>query len=285
MHQAREGAQAIRLRDGRVLVAGGEDCISRVLASTEIYDPTTGRWTRTGRLHVGRSYEAIVRLSQGRVMIVGGGRSVEIYHPSVGKWTLTDPLPEPRSPYLGELAARLHNGDILVAGGYSSATGALASALRYDLTSGTWRAAGRLSQPRATSLFTLPNGQVLAIGGFDGGRASARVDLYMPRVNKWRTAPSLPQRRSFMRVTSCDGYPLVIGGLGYGYHPRATVYRYQPATGRWAVDTSMPRRLVRFGAVTLRDGTTLVAGGTTEGPGSSAPDPALARALRYYPSR
>ena len=50
MSQARDGHIAIRLRDGRVLVAGGYNGLSGELASAEIYDQASGTWIQTGSM-------------------------------------------------------------------------------------------------------------------------------------------------------------------------------------------------------------------------------------------
>ena len=50
LSQARGLHVAVRLLDGRVLVAGG----GTYYASAELYDPATGRWTLTGSLRTPR---------------------------------------------------------------------------------------------------------------------------------------------------------------------------------------------------------------------------------------
>src|SRR5688500_8360204 len=42
------------LRDGRVLVVGGNSTSGGLQASAELYDPATGRWTLTGSLRATR---------------------------------------------------------------------------------------------------------------------------------------------------------------------------------------------------------------------------------------
>ena len=50
MKVARFAHAAVRLSDGKILVAGGSDATGAALASAEIYDPATGHWTLTGSM-------------------------------------------------------------------------------------------------------------------------------------------------------------------------------------------------------------------------------------------
>jgi hypothetical protein len=284
MHDARSGAQAVRLANGRVLVTGGDDCVSKVLRSSEIYDPVAQAWHGTAPTHRTHPGGTLVRLPRGRAMVVGGQRTAEIYHPKSRTWTRTNAIIELGGASPGYGAISLRNGDVLMAGG-SGLGGMRDDAVRYDVSAGAWLPAGQISMARQTTLFRLPHGRVLAIAGLGNARSTARVDMYVPGTNSWHQVASLPQARSFMQVTSVRGSPLVIGGVGYNYRARNTVYRYLPKAGGWTLDASLPGPLTRFGAVDLRDGTTLVVGGTTKGPGWGQPIPALARVLRYYPAR
>jgi hypothetical protein len=95
MLQARANHTATRLRDGRVLVAGGAitptDGSVSALDSAELYDPSTGRWTATGRLRSARAFHSAILLSDGSVLVAGDGvrnsTSTERYEPSEGRWT------------------------------------------------------------------------------------------------------------------------------------------------------------------------------------------------------
>ena len=72
------GASATKLLDGRILIAGGgtvcdgravkRDATRRAL----IWDPSTGRATATGRLARARGQHRAIRLTDGRVLVVGG---------------------------------------------------------------------------------------------------------------------------------------------------------------------------------------------------------------------
>jgi Galactose oxidase, central domain/Kelch motif len=112
---------AVRLRDGRVLVAGGRDVHRNVQRTAELYDPARGRWTVTGSLQVGRSGGSpLVVLRDGRVLAIGGAddfgalKYAETYDPRAGRWSRVNDLAHPRND---GTAVLLGNGRVLVAGG------------------------------------------------------------------------------------------------------------------------------------------------------------------------
>ncbi|HEY1583226.1 MAG TPA: kelch repeat-containing protein [Chthoniobacterales bacterium] len=116
----------VLLADGRVLVAGGSRAKSggnfKILASTEVYDSSTGLWTGTGSLKTARRDFSGTLLSDGKVFAVGGSDantqtlgSIEEYDPATGKWKLLrESLSMPRA---GHTATYLLNGDLIIAGG------------------------------------------------------------------------------------------------------------------------------------------------------------------------
>src|ERR1700693_913246 len=86
--------------------------ISRIEASSG--------WTVTGSLHSSRSFHTATLLSNGKVMVAGGGTdmgylsSAELYDPATGLWTATGNLNVPRGVHTATL---LPDGKVLVAGG------------------------------------------------------------------------------------------------------------------------------------------------------------------------
>src|SRR5690348_215888 len=62
---ARSYHAALRLPDGRVLVAGGVGA-DGVLDSAELFDPAAGTWSPTGSMHDGRMVFTATLLSDGR---------------------------------------------------------------------------------------------------------------------------------------------------------------------------------------------------------------------------
>jgi hypothetical protein len=74
---ARNSHTATLLPDGRVLVAGGyltlsNDRFIHLLNSVELYDPTTGTWSETGKLNTHRYRHTATLLENGKVLVAGG---------------------------------------------------------------------------------------------------------------------------------------------------------------------------------------------------------------------
>jgi len=154
MSSARFYATAALLPDGRVLVAGGEGCSDRRsclvardslqhLASAEIYDPTTGKFTATGSMTGVRANGASTLLSDGRVLLAGGDKWAELYDPNSGNFARTG-SPTVQSGY--NTVTLLPSGKVLVTE-QSASQDTLAQV--YDPTSGKF-AAVSLALPAGT---------------------------------------------------------------------------------------------------------------------------------------
>ena len=116
---------ATLLSNGMVLITGGLIPISQAFPNdkrAELYDPSAGTFTATGSMTTMRGGPAVTLLSDGKVLVAGGGtyydKSAELYDPSTGTFTATGSLnvvrmrPSPTATLLG-------NGRVLVVGGDS----------------------------------------------------------------------------------------------------------------------------------------------------------------------
>jgi hypothetical protein len=121
MNSPRQYHTATLLQNGQVLVAAGSAGLNAYgyftpLASAELYNPSTGKWTTTGSMNVARYQDTATLLQNGQVLVVAGGStdksgytaSAELYTPSTGKWTTTGSLIVARYGFLTETV--LQNG-------------------------------------------------------------------------------------------------------------------------------------------------------------------------------
>lgn len=206
MATARGFHTATLLADGRVLVAGGDPAAwtdSAFLASAEIYDAKTGKFTPTGSMAFGRFEATATLLSDGRVLITGGTTSdsssltaAELFDPKTGKFTLTGAMADGR---VYQTATLLSDGRVLVAGGCDSGREYsncrfLASAEIYDRKTGKFTATGSMSDKRVYHTATrLADGRILVAGGVGASTDPAPLasaELYDPTTGTFSPAGS-----------------------------------------------------------------------------------------------
>jgi N-acetylneuraminic acid mutarotase len=170
--------------DGRVyLIGGGEP--GGITDSVSIYDPTTDKWSHDARpMPTARMLLKAVTLD-GQLYAVGGAlgenlpfsSALERYDPIADSWTSLRPMTTGRGNP-GVVAA---SGRITVVGGGGGVVGsgtALQSVEEYNPLTDVWTPSDP-PLPVGRGSLSAEHGQgntVLAIGGFEAGGASARVE-------------------------------------------------------------------------------------------------------------
>jgi hypothetical protein len=112
---------AVLLQDGNVLVIGGsnQNDWTGKYNSAEIYDFKTGTFVRIPNMN-GKRFklaDAAVLLGDGNVLIGGGNRQIEIFDTQNRRFILGDKLDD---DYFYSVLTLLHNGHVLITGGYNS---------------------------------------------------------------------------------------------------------------------------------------------------------------------
>ena len=235
---------------GKVLVTGGfpADLVTGnlpVTGSAELYDPGTGTWTGAGNMNVRRALHAALLLDGppcrtasppsycGKVLVAGG--------------RTCDQAPPTGCALTGTNTAEL----------YDPATGS------WTPTTGPMQ-----NQRRNFELGTLPDGSVVAAGGF--GTDTTSSEIYNPVTGTWGATAGMRSRARTSAAMMPDGRILAVSGFG----ANNTVDVLDPASRQWspAANTLNSYRFNYYYA-TLPTGKLLFAAGTSGGESSEAYDP------------
>lgn len=76
----------------------------------------------------------------------------------------------------------------------------------YDTETGQWETACPTQSPRNGVGLAMLNGILYAIGGHDGQRFQNSVEVFDPRVNRWKTIASLKHRRASAGMYIISGF-------------------------------------------------------------------------------
>lgn len=220
-------------------------------------------WSTTGNTAVARSAHTLTKLTNGRVLVVGGAGTsayvqgpqglfylnqpgtavVELYNPATGTWSLTGSVAS-RHSHVAEL---LNDGRVLIAGGLDGTeehgegeyvTRYVSTAQLHNPTTGTWSsAAPPLSGFRARAASTLlDDGTVLVSGG--SANAGLTAETYAPSTNSWSATGNTSRVRSrHESIKLSDGRVLLVGGDNPA---NATSEIYNPTTRTFGTAKALP---------------------------------------------
>jgi hypothetical protein len=280
MTTSRAGHTATLLPSGKVLVAGGVQEIafgglSLILATGELYDPSTGAFTAAGKMITPRASHSATLLPDGRVLIAGGNISsegvtpsngAEIYDPSTGTFVATGSMVGKHACHQATL---LGTGKVLITGGTAPA------AELYDPATGTFSTTGKYSSwpgdfnTCQAAVSTLrPDGKVLIVWEEPAPGAPARggtaAEIYDPDSGTFTatgTTIALSHNDGLPTATLLmNGKVLVAGGATDGDLSRTAAELYDSATGTFSGTGNMITGHVSGTATLLPDGTVLLAG-------------------------
>jgi hypothetical protein len=245
---------ATALVNGEVLVAGGfgsgsdcEDLGEPSQNGAELYDSSTGSFRATGRMILGRGGHTATLLTDGKVLVAGGGDqgggalpfygkgsdTAELYDPRTGVFRSTGNMATAR---LGHAATLLPDGKVLIVGGVPmSVSQPTATAEIYDPGTATFTTTASMTTARAGHTATiLQDGRVLITGGykdFTNGEfhSSPTAELYDPVRRTFSATGSMVVARFVHTATVLpDGTVLIVGGGD------PTAELYDPATGSFS---------------------------------------------------
>jgi hypothetical protein len=271
MAQARVGAAAVLLPDGRILITGGASTNGTPLASAEFYNPSTGGFSFAPSMSEPRSNHAAIVLKNGNVLVTGGltsgggySDSAELFDAKSGKWALLDAsLGTGRA---GHSMAILPDGNVVIAGGKGTA-GTVGSLMVFNFSDRTISHAGSLLTARTDAVAAAtPDGRVIIAGGIDRDNkvlASTEIFKYDPATHMGGiiAGPSMSSPRTSASATSTYDGVAIVGGHN-GHIDLGTADIFDASTNRFTVANGGTPRSGHFAALLPNNGHILILGGT-----------------------
>jgi hypothetical protein len=276
MHTARTGHTATLLTNGKVLIAGGSQPgpSALILASAEIYDPSTGTFTATGSMTTPRSGQTATLLPDGKVLFAGSADSTaEVYDPSIGTFTATGKMTTGRS---GHTATLLNNGKVLISGGgYVDGTSPyvhrLATAELYDSSTGTFSPTGNMTTARSGHKATLLHTGIVLIVPGEEGPDYGSAEVYDPETGTfsptdWRDIDIMVAATTNVLT---NGWVLVTLNVQECDYLGQTAELYDSSAGTFAATADLAFGICRPSGTLLSDGRVLITGGFFSSAGNS----------------
>jgi hypothetical protein len=241
----------------------------------ESASPTPGaaQFAATGSMKSARDGHTATLLPNGSVLVAGGHAtgepgsfvSAELYDPATGAFSPTGSMAQPRMGHTATTVQRDGGVRVLIVGGFDDTSQKTTSlAELYDPTTGTFTAAGSLSQARFGQTATLlADGRVLIAGGQSRALALNSVEVYDPKTGTFTPTGPMAQSRFGQTATLLpNGQVLVAGGYNASQMWLASAELYDPATGKFSPAGNMETPRVFHAAIALADGRVLMAGGS-----------------------
>lgn len=216
----------------RIVVAGGIDGSISVVNEVWALDGST--WTALPSLPAPRHHGMLVSLGE-QLYYLGGMAdlrfepldTVFVLQDGASAWEVSPPLPRPSA---AAVAVAL-GAEIVIVGGQSD-RGLEARPTAFDPVTGTARDGAPHPEPREHVAGALVEGELWLIGGrdFEPARSTARVDVYDPTADAWRSEALLTEVRSGHSATLL-GTEIVVAGGEIGGAALATYERL--VDGAW----------------------------------------------------
>ncbi|MCZ6538439.1 MAG: protein kinase, partial [Chloroflexi bacterium] len=224
-------------------------------------------WVRVGGMLSANSTPSATLLADGRVLVLGIGRTAEIYNPSTRSFSLTG---APSCEYDDVNSVLLADGRVLVTGG----GGDFRCAEVFDPATETFsNTVGMVVGHLAHTATLLQDGRVLITGGWDSsGRTTDLVEIYDPETGRFtRTSRLAIFRGDHFAALLPSGEVLIAGGIMQSTPKGSESVReadclstaeiFDPTTGMSRVVNRMPVGSCEPRAAVLPNGEILISTG------------------------
>jgi N-acetylneuraminic acid mutarotase len=286
MNIARNTHSAVLLQDGRVLITGGV-CLAGLQPTntSEIYDPTTEKFTNTGSLNFARCSHKSYLLSSGKILIIGGHNPAsltntnvdilsqsEIYDPQTGQFTLSGNEVIPRTNFRDYV---FPNGSILLLGGFTKDNTYLSSTEIFNVNTSTFSLSSNMNFNKLSfGVSALCNGQLLTTGGISFNNSNKSIafysnaEIYDPVTSSFSisSASMSIQRYDHSNTILNDCSVLIAGGGNSFTSPYATnkAEIYDATQKKFITVGNLNDARKSHTATMLNNGKVLIVGGTID---------------------
>lgn len=232
----------------------------------------TPSFTPVGSMTSERYHHTATLLSNGKVLIAGGGPNhpqytaldtAELFDPATGTFTLLPPMTRTR---LYHTATLLPNGQVLITGGAGG--GATNTAELFDPASATFSpVANTMKLARYAHTATLlDNGEVLIAGGFTPVGATKAAELFDPATGTFTSLPTMTKERLRHTATVLPNGKVLLAGGVHTLATTNTVELFDPVTltFRPPLQNTMSSDRAHHSATLLPSGAVLLAGGNAD---------------------
>ena len=182
----------VKLKDGRVLIAGGSEGpgFNNALRTVEIFDPVTETFTVVGDMNASRLVPGAALLRDGRVLLAGSfnafpfkiGNEAELYYPVADKFV---PIRKPFFHSQGDQhVTGLLDGTVLFPVGINDAMQIVTTTFLYEPRRNRFQVTDSVLFPRKScKSVLLPDGRAVLIGGFDFRKIVGVGEIYTPSAS------------------------------------------------------------------------------------------------------
>ncbi|XP_072257999.1 kelch-like protein 35 [Pyxicephalus adspersus] len=177
----------------------------------------------------------------------------ECYYPKSGQWK---PLASMPGYTKSEFAACTLKNNIYISGGHINSS----DVWMFNIQLNAWIRIASLAKGRWRHKMAILNGEIYAVGGFDGMKRLSTVERYNTFTNTWITGTPMLEAVSSAAVVTCMNKIYVIGGAVEDYGNTNKVQCYDPEEDKWTYKSPSPFSQRCINAVEL-DGMIYVAGG------------------------
>ncbi|XP_066444393.1 kelch-like protein 35 [Eleutherodactylus coqui] len=177
----------------------------------------------------------------------------ECYHPKSRQWMTLASMPGYTK---SEFAAATLKNNIYISGGHINST----DVWMFNTQLNSWIKVAPLNKGRWRHKMSVLNGEIYAVGGFDGLKRMSTVERYNAFTNTWSPVTPMLEAVSSAAVVSCMNKLYVIGGAVEDYGNTDKVQCYDPEADTWTYKTPSPFSQRCINAVEL-DGLVYVVGG------------------------